>query len=699
MKKFFIFIIINIVLLRGFAQPTIISPSFPNTVGLFDLFEISFKMGTAYTNPYDPNTILVYAMFYGPNNEIYKIDAFFYEDYSFQKVAGYEHATPHIMNNGWRIRFTPTSIGSWEFRIFAEDASGITAQMPNDSLGNYTFTCTSVDNAEGMITKANSRFLKRDIVVGGVRQFHSFFPIGPNIAWYGCKDNLFEQPYGIYEYEKYIDSLANRANYMRIWLNRSQCLSLYGFEYTQKDLYGNHILYFNNTVNQKDSAELDYIIDYAFQHGVAVMPCIFNQRDFKNKNPLDPSDSSKWANNPFHTILGLDNPCEFFTDNNAKAITKNLIRYIVSRWGYATNIVAWELWNEVDLVIEMCEGCKHIEQDITDWHEEMLDYLRILDPYNRCISTSIASIDNQYLYSMLYDQFDFVQWHRYGNIQNAESRQQLLYLLYKTFVIGHPSYPSKPFFIGEFGFDQGGSHPVCALKDPWGIDLHNSLWSSLFFSSMGTASFWWWPYVDSCKLYNHFAPIFNFCQNLPIPSGSFTTYHTGEVVGHQLEFPNNLQTYYMINGSQDTIYGWVQDTVFAYQSLRWLTDSVQVDTISGNPRLFFKTSGVFDPSGYVYTLNPAKKPQPSTNSNTITIPITNQPVGNIYTVRWYDTETGNLLNTGTINNASVQQDSHGNKYVSFQFPSIIRDLQQHTFNNKFGDAIFVMTIEYFPLKM
>ena len=71
----------------GLSQPVIMSPTFPSSVGLFDKFEVSFKMGTTYSNPYDPDSISVYAIFIAPGGtETYKVNAFYYEDYSFQKI-------------------------------------------------------------------------------------------------------------------------------------------------------------------------------------------------------------------------------------------------------------------------------------------------------------------------------------------------------------------------------------------------------------------------------------------------------------------------------------------------------------------------------------------------------------------------------------------------------------------------------------
>lgn len=703
MNRTFLLLVLSLgMILRSFGQPQISTPAFPSSVGIFDLFEVSFKMGTSYSNPYDPNIIHIYALFIAPDNTTYKVNAFYYEGYSFFWQNGYENAVVDPSTNdgvSWRIRFTPTQVGTWRFRIIATDTYG-SSTMPNTGIRNYSFACTSVDNADGFISKANSRFLKRDIVKNGQRQFHSFFPVGPNVAWYSCRDyGTFEEPRGIYDYERYIDSLSGNANYMRIWINRYQYLSLYGPEYTQRDIEGNPVVYFDNTINQKDSAELDHIITYALQHGVTIMPCIFSFGDFRDVNSQELGDPSIWWNNPYYTELGLLSSCDFFTDARAIKITKNLIRYIISRWGYATNIMSWELWNEVSNMFYMENNkLSGVELDAINWHQSMADYIMEIDPFHHCITTSTGNIDNHpYIYFMVFDNLDIAQQHNYQNIQKAKSKEQFSNILYNKSIDGHNDYPNLPFFMGEFGFGADASLPSTSEKDPFGIDLHNSLWSSLFSTSIGPASFWWWQYLDSCGLFKRFAPIMNFCESLPILSDSFYPNQTGVEIGHELVFPanSNLETYYMLNTAEDTIYGWCQDTAFAYQSLRWLTDYV-IPPGQEHSYHFVDENGVFDPLGYVYTLCSSKRPLPSANSNIIEIPITNQPVGSRYRVKWYDSETGFANPFIAVTYAYVNLNGNGDKVVSFSFPSIIRNLQQQTITNTFGDAVFSLILENLP---
>ncbi len=672
--------------------------SYPQNVNLFDLFEVSFD-GEHTLNPYEPDSITVLGVFIAPDNERDTVIGFYYEGYSFQNHEGYEVATPNPSANCWKLRFTPDKVGTWSFYITGTVGAGGSGQPNPQRETMYSFNCVSVRNADGFISLANSRYLKRDVVRNGQRQYHSFFPIGSNVAWYSnyLNDSL---PLGIYHYEKYIDSLHNNANYMRVFINRFRHLGLFGPEYTMHEMVNGErvpVVFFDSSLNQKDAAELDAIMEYAADHGVTVLISMLNCAAFTDINHQNPSDPDIWQNNPFKNIL--QSPCDFFTDSNAKRITRNLIRYIIARWGYATNIVGWELWNEVSQVFSMCNTDKEqLEDNVVDWHNEMASFIRSIDPFNHCVTTSMGSPSNRYgFYSELFSNMDYVQQHYYGHIQKARSNEQLSKLFFDTCQSVHAVYPTKPFFMGEFGFGQHNS-PSYTEKDPNGVDLHNTLWSSFFSSSMGTCALWWWQYQTSQGLFRRYKPILTFSRNLPILSDSFQGYTTGQVYYNRLlVFPNNIETYYMKNATEDTIYGWCQDTAFCYQSLRWLTDSVY----PGNDTIMpwhFKDSAPFDPNGYIYTMDALKKPAPSSTNNNIVIPISNQAVNATYKIRWYDSETG-LEKTSWSTFCQVRQSVSGNRYISFNFPSFIRNTKDHVISNTFGDAVFSIIRYYEPRQM
>ena len=673
MKKKLLLPFLALLCAIGHAQPKISDLSFPKSVQLFGLYELSFQLGD-YPNAYDPEVIDVYAEFIGPDGKLFKVNGFYYEGYSFQQRNGYEVATA-ARDKGWRVRFTPNQAGRWRFRLHAIDRTG-KCTYPDDPQVQSGFECNPVSQAQGFIRQANTKYLKREAVENGKVTTRAFFPIGPNIAWYSYKGSK-EYPTGVFEYDTYLNQMAGSANYMRIWISRSICLSLYGPEYTQMN-GKSPMVYFDSSLNQKDAAELDHIIANAAKNGIAVMPCFFTFGDFSNRK----EGLSRWNDNPYKTLLGLKSPSQFFTDDKAKRIAKNLIRYIVARWGYATNIICWELWNEVNNIDN--EGLTElsVHTAIVKWHGEMADYVRSIDPFNHLISTSLGTFsENDYIGKHIYQGLDVVQYHTYGNIQKAKSKEQRTRQLYDKYAQYRPLYPDKPVFCGEFGFGQSSS-PKYQDKDPYGFDTHNCAWASLFSGSMGSASFWFWDYLRDKELMRIYAPVMAYSLNLPILTDAFSPHTTASIVKKSLVCPNGIETYYLTNAHQDTIYGWCQDTAFSYQALRRLTDK---EIKNGH----FVANAKVDTKGYIYTLSKDKRPKPCSKSNTITIPISEQSVGTQYSVRWFDGETG-LEIVGERTVVKVQRSWPRNRFINIEFPSTIRDLKKRQINNTYGDAAFII---------
>lgn len=682
MKKYFILMLLASIFASVQAKPNITGISFPTSAKLFGLYEIAFQLDN-YDNPYDPEVIDVYAEFIAPNGKTYKNIGFYYEGYRFELYNGYEKATAEPKNNGWRIRFTPDQTGQWHFKIVAIDKKG-KAELNVYQSKELAFTCESQADASGFISCANTQFLKRDVVIGGKRQYHSYFPIGPNVAWYYCKHYYdFSTPKGIYEYQDYIDNLAGNANFMRIWINRFQYLSLFGPEFTQTTK-GGPTVYFNSTLNQKDAAELDHIIAYAAQHNIDIMMSFFSFKEFCRKSTdmesleKNPGD---WLNNPFHTQLGLKDPQDFFADQQAKQITKNLIRYIVARWGYATNLMCWELWNEMENVDFDQKKAESFTDDLVSWTNEMASHLRSLEPYGHIVTTSIATNKTTpRLYDQIFKKLDMAQKHSYFDMHKATPKEHGAFRLQKACNERRKIHPSKPFFFGEYAFSQRLATSKYKDKDPLGTDIHNTLWGSMFSGAAGPASFYYWTVLKEQQVFDVFKPMLIFSKNLPILSDSFVGYNTGIETKSTVTFPNGLETYYLVNATQDTLLGWCQDTAFSYQSLRRQTEKVEGKT--------FTINKVSDAKGYLYTRNSDKKPRPSSKSNVINLPLERIPSGAIYLVRWYDSETGLELTSETTK-ATVSKDGN----LSFEFPSSIRDVKKKSVSNTYGDAIFIITLD------
>ena len=70
---------------------------------------------------------------------------------------------------------------TYYFKLKVENAAGSVESQ------TLSFNC-QVKNAEGFIHVANSKFLRQDAYVNGQRKSRSYFPVGPNVAWYDAAD-------------------------------------------------------------------------------------------------------------------------------------------------------------------------------------------------------------------------------------------------------------------------------------------------------------------------------------------------------------------------------------------------------------------------------------------------------------------------------------------------------------------------------
>ncbi len=668
----------------GFGQPAITNVTAPNTVDIYGKYELSFGLDD-YDNPYDPEVIDVYAEFRSPQGETFRANGFYYEGYRFREQSKVELASRQRDNDGWKIRFTPDAVGRWTYTIHAVDRTGHAKLSALDGR-SLAFECKAKD-AEGFIRTANTRYLKREAFAGGERRDHAYFPVGPNVAWYTSADyHKYQQPYGIYDFQRYFNLLEGSANYVRIWLTRYQYLSLYGPEHTIRE-QGKPMVYFDSKLNQKDAAELDEIVNDAADHGLTLMLCFFTYGDLRDdsedleKSQQYGSMPSGWRYNPYHTVLKLRDPLEFFTDPEAIRITDHLVRYIVARWGYATHLTAWELFNEVGNIFKLT-GLTSVEaMAINEWHRHTAEVIRECDPHRHLITTSIGYDGGEdLLLNRLYEPLDVVQDHFYDNIQKANYSKQMTYLLLGKSEAMRQRYPDKPCFMGEYGLDNTVSGINYQSRDPKGIDVHNSTWSSLFSGSMGPASFWYWTALDRCELFGRFKPITTFCNGLPVLSDNFYPATTGEADGMALYFPDKYQTYYLINVTEDTLYGWCQDEAFSYQALRRLTDWVGGDA-------HFVNDGIFDPQGYAYTLDESKKPRGAAVKDHFYIPVPHTRRGTRYQVRWFDAETG-LEIPEEATTAVVRNRLFRGRILTLSFPASLR--KGAHYENTFGDAVFML---------
>jgi hypothetical protein len=414
-------------------------------------WEWTVDLDAAVVDPYDPGEMDLKAVFTSPRGRTLEMPGFLYSG----TVSGVEPVRDAL----WKIRFTPTEPGEWNYRVIARNR-GQSVQSENLSF-----------RAEA---GQDDGFIRVDPQYPQYFSFDSgrfYYPIGQNVAWLPFQD-----------YDRYFARMASHGeNWARIWMTNWS----FGIEWKPMGQFQGLGAY-----NLERAQKLDELFDKADFYG------LYLQLVFDFHGAYSSKVNPEWSNNPYNVVNGgfLASPEEFFTNTKAKDIYKKRLRYIIARWGANPHVMAWEFFNEVSFTDHFNE------RNVNAWHQEMASYVKALDPYQHLTTTSYGgeALGDAYQLPVI----DFAQYHIYAqNFVKQLPRINTKLSQYK-----------KPYFIGEFGSDaaNGGDD-----QDKSGIFLHAGLWSQFMQPAGGNAMPWWWDsHIEANNLYYQFAALARFAEGV-----------------------------------------------------------------------------------------------------------------------------------------------------------------------------------------
>jgi len=291
---------------------------------------------------------------------------------------------------------------------------------------------------------------------------------------------------------------VNGCNMTRLWLNN---------EWSLKVECGSPGKY-----DAVDSVRIDGVLESARENGIYIILTMDSYSSLMEEKGNWGEES--WAKSVYNRNNGgpCERPWDFFTDSRAKHLYKKRLRYIISRWGYSPNILAFEFWNELDAPKE--------------WIEEMARYLKSINPHGQIITTSLGypwanNFDETSIWSL--KELDIIDRHIYGNMSSDITG----YIISTNKALSDMC--AKPILIGEFGMNSGRNDTE---SDPSGrgIDLHNSLWCSAMSGSFGGAMAWWWDtYLRKHDLYFNYKALKEFVNGVDWGSDSVSYARTSPV--------------------------------------------------------------------------------------------------------------------------------------------------------------------------
>lgn len=438
-------------------QPTVNQTTVPQ----YEKFEITWPVQRRYTNPYDPQVVDVTGRFLAPDGTEITVPGFYYQDFERQRTKeGYEALIP-VGQPCWKVRFAPRQQGRYRYYVSISDAQG------QRRCHQAEFVATAPLHPQGYlrVSRSDPHYFEFD-------NGEYFYPLVINMRDGG--DQAQAQP-GTYACDDFFALFQREGiNLVRTWM----CDWWSGIEgsdnyHSRFSGLGRYCMY--------NAWRLDYTVDLAAQHNL-YLQISFNRHGQLRRDKFD----AEWQYNPFSVNNGgfLPSPAMFFSSQRVKELFRQRYRYTVARWGYSRSIMAWELWNEVDLV----EGYRPAE--VADWHAEMADYLRHIDPWQHIITTHIC------LYWSFGDELwrlpeiEFIQADSYWKRRDEGMNQAFLPKMgYK-----------KPFIFIEYG-PRTAELPVPESR--WLQEFRCGLWVSAMLPWSAPAAFWYHEQWEKYRLYEY----------------------------------------------------------------------------------------------------------------------------------------------------------------------------------------------------
>ncbi len=473
--------------------------------GTYPKIETSFKLTGIKGDPFDFEQVAVFVTLTKPDGGKVDVPAFY------------------DGSDTWRMRFTPPSKGKY----VVEKVKLNKEIVHEDKLEPKDWT-VSGEPAPGFV-RVDKGDKTRFIFDNGSR----YYPLGHNQAW---RSN------GLPEIPALFETMhKNGENWSRVWMNHWDSKNLDWTGVENKTPPGQ--------IDLEVAKKWDTLLESAEKSQIYFQLVLQHHGQYSSKagHKYSNNNNANWEDNPWNSKNGgfLQSPEDFFTDPKARRLTKRKLYYILARYGYSPNVLAWELFNEVE---GTDAGNGKLWQDIAMWHREMAIFLRQFDGYHHLITTSAAN--GIPLDSPVWETVDYLQTHTYpSDVISA--------------VAGVPgdtkTKSEKPHFVGEFG--------SMNLKDAEGTALHLGLWTSLMRNPSGAAQYWDWDNVEKANLYSHFRSARDFIDasgitnqsglvnaNLPVetsekaglrfaPGAGYATAKQNEFVVGTAGIPAGIETY------------------------------------------------------------------------------------------------------------------------------------------------------------
>jgi len=418
----------------------------------YERVDLTFDLVAHWADPYDPDDVKVDVAMSTPGGGRLVVPAYL--------VSG---ASDH--KSTWRASLSPRQVGTYRYQVEVLDGG---KALEQHLAGTFD---VAAGTGKGFLRVRDNWMLQFD-------NGELFRGVGENLAWEhrDHDDSKFFRTLNEDSRFNYDDMLGNLAanggNFARVWM-------IYWNLPLDWQWVDNNARYRVSTsrFNESGIRRMDQLLALAEKNHVYLMLALDSHVGLMGEG---------WEHSVYNARNGggAATPAEFFSSQAARKRYRDKLRYLVARWGYSTNIAAWEFFNEVDNAIYAHKEQPIPDELVTRWHREMSDYLKQLDPSGHIITTSISHREVAGLYDL--PSIAINQRHIYKALNSIP-----------TTLRQASAEHGKPFVIGEAADEWDWSQNFD--DDSRGMIGHfkRQLWYGLFNPTPVLPMTWWWEYFDA----------------------------------------------------------------------------------------------------------------------------------------------------------------------------------------------------------
>jgi hypothetical protein len=408
-------------------------------VGLYEKFELTIDLKANYANSFDVRDIDLWAEFEAPSGRKWRIWGFY---------------NPSSWTSLWMVRFTPTEIGDWNFRVQVRDRDGTAESEP------------------------------RHFSVQG-SQHHGFVGIAPNNRYLRYSDGASFFGVGFWYNDGY--EALGRGAITETELDRlkSRGVNFISFFPTPLETMGSGL----GRYDENRCARMDQLFQWCEARDIHISWNLWFHSYISEA--VWGGGNARYRNNPYRLVTDA---ASFFGSAEAWKYQEQLYRYIIARWGYSRALFLWFVVDEINGTEGWTIGDHAVAES---WCAKVDQFFNQHDPYGRpTTGTKSGGIGEWWpegyrIFDIAAREIYEAQGHpilRDGKAAlDSESPLRYSYLNYAKQSQDLWSGFGKPSLIGECGWDHTYYEPAM----PGYLALyHNALWVTLA-NGLAASPFWW----------------------------------------------------------------------------------------------------------------------------------------------------------------------------------------------------------------